>query len=285
MRKSTSHAVATMARANLESWMGSPRTILMALFIFAICYIESGDYGLAFASFGHMPHWDELLFYAFVYGCNMRTTSVLFLITISEIPRRMAYQHQHLIRAGRTAWVKAQLLYCLWAVLFMQLLMALSMSLFLIPYTAPGWGWTEPGLVARGLLLEEECAIPLAVSSSLSPLAANLLAQIPIFLFRFVMVAVILLMSLYGQGVLGVFIYAFILIANRTILVEAFYGIVLPTDFSTLSGIVNTFQSHEWFAGASQEAVVLITAVGYGIVLCILFGMMVHRGKRCDLSF
>lgn len=146
MRKSTSHAVATMARANLESWMGSPRTILMALFIFAICYIESGDYGLAFASFGHMPHWDELLFYAFVYGCNMRTTSVLFLITISEIPRRMAYQHQHLIRAGRTAWVKAQLLYCLWAVLFMQLLMALSMSLFLIPYTAPGWGWTEPGL-------------------------------------------------------------------------------------------------------------------------------------------
>ncbi|MEG1968047.1 MAG: hypothetical protein RR085_10870 [Clostridia bacterium] len=285
MRKKSTRAVSIMAWANFETWLRSPRTILMALFTLAICYIESSMYGKTFQSFGHIPHWDELFFYAFVDGCNMRTTSVLFLITMSELPRKMAYQYQHLIRTHRIAWIKAQLLYCFWAVLMMQLAMAFCMGIFSIPYAASGFGWTEPQLVANGLLLEEECAIPLAVSTSMSTLTANLLAQIPIFCFRLIMVSVILLMSLYGQGVLGVLIYAFILMANRTILVEAFYGIVLPTHFATLGGIVSTFEAHEWFLGTSQTVLVFITTGGYCIVMSILYCLMVQRGKKCDLTF
>lgn len=274
-----------MALSNIEAWARSPRTILMLIFIVTICYLEASAYGQTFQSMGRPLHWDELFFYAMSTGCNIRITSVLFLVTVSELPRQMAYQYQHLIRTSRIKWLLSQWVYCIWTVLFIQVAIALFLGLFLIPYASPGSGWTEPALISAGIISDESRIIPAYICDNLSTLQANLIAQLPIFTFRLTMVFVILLLSLCGNGLLGVISYVFILMAERTILVEAFYGIVLPTNFSAMAYIAATFTSHEWVNAGSELSSIAITLTGYAVVAFGLMLLMVIRTKYCDLSF
>lgn len=84
--------VLSMALANFDSWLRSPRTILMLLFIAAICYLQMCGYEMKLNETGYTMHLGETLFYEFKFGCNMPMTTVLFLIMVSELPRRIAYQ-------------------------------------------------------------------------------------------------------------------------------------------------------------------------------------------------
>ena len=102
--------VLSMALANFDSWLRSPRTILMLLFIAAICYLQMCGYEMKLNETGYTMHLGETLFYEFKFGCNMPMTTVLFLIMGSELPRRIAYQQYSLIRSSRCRWMAAQLL-------------------------------------------------------------------------------------------------------------------------------------------------------------------------------
>ncbi|MEG1013214.1 MAG: hypothetical protein RSI33_03110 [Clostridia bacterium] len=256
----------------------------MMIFMVGICYLEAESYGQTLTHF-HEAHWGELLHFCFSKGCNITITSVLFLITISEIPRQMNYQYQHIIRSNRTAWLNAQLVYCLGAVLFMQMVMVLFVGLFMLPFASPGTGWTEPALAAQGLLAEHESILSLSIAETLSPAVANLLAQLPMIAFRMVMTSLILLMSLYGHGDWGVIAYVFILMADRIILVEAFQGIVLPAYFSSWGSCVAMFHNHQWLTSLNEAGILLAVLVGYTFVMGVLYLLMLRRIKRCDLIF
>lgn len=276
-----------MAVTNLEAWMRSARTILMLLFIVSICYLEATYNGQMFKQMGREMHWDELFFYLMSSGCNIQISSVLFLVTVSELPRQMAYQYQHLIRANRTKWLASQCLYCIWTVLFVQIVINLFSGLFLIPYTVPGAGWSEPELVASGAIPEEARIFPLFICDKLTPFQGNLLAQLPIFSFRLTMVFIILMLSLYGHGLAGVIAYVFILMADRTILVEAFNGIVLPMNFATFSSIIATFTNpnRQWVTTGHELNSIGIAMGGHLAMLLFLVCLMRRRVRHCDLVF
>lgn len=283
-RKSCLDALFSMIWANFDAWLRSPRTVLMLIFVVGICYLEAQSYGRTLTSF-HAAHWGELFHFCFSKGCNITVTSVLFLITISELPRRMNYQYQHLIRTGRTLWLNAQLCYCFGAVLFFQIALCILVGLFLIPFASPGSGWTEPQLVAQGMLAQHECILSLSVASMFSPAAANLLAQLPMIAFRMTMTGLILLLSLYGRGEWGVIAYVFILMADRIILVEAFRDILLPTYFSYWGTCVAVFQRRQWLTGLNEAGVLVIVLACYAIIMLLLYLWMRWRVKRCDLMF
>ena len=84
--------ILSMALANFDSWVHSPRTVLMLIFIIAICYLQMCGYKTTLNETGYTMHMGETLFYEFNFGCNMPMTTALFLIMVSELPRKIAYQ-------------------------------------------------------------------------------------------------------------------------------------------------------------------------------------------------
>ena len=282
--KSHLHAVFSMAYANFDAWLRSPRTVLMLAFVVGICYLEAQSYGRTLTNF-HEAHWGELFHFCFSKGCNITITSVLFLITISELPRRMSYQYQHLIRTKRTLWLNAQLCCCFGAVVFFQIALCVLVGLFLIPFASPGSGWTEPRLVAQGMMAQHESILSLSVASLFSPMTANLLAQLPIIAFRMVMTSLILLLSLYGRGEWGVIAYVVILMADRIILVEAFPGILLPTYFSYWGTCVAAFQKRQWLSELNEAGILAVVLACYAFIMLLLYLWMRWRVRRCDLMF
>ena len=66
--------ILSMALANFDSWVHSPRTVLMLLFIIAICYLQMCGYKMTLNETGYTMHMGETLFYEFNFGCNMPMT-------------------------------------------------------------------------------------------------------------------------------------------------------------------------------------------------------------------
>ena len=132
--------ILSMALANFDSWVHSPRTVLMLLFIIAICYLQMCGYKMTLNETGYTMHMGETLFYEFNFGCNMPMTTALFLIMVSELPRKIAYQQYSLIRSSRWKWMVAQILYCFMMVAAMVALILICIAIQALQVVTPGTG-------------------------------------------------------------------------------------------------------------------------------------------------
>ncbi len=269
-------AIHVMAQANFESWMYSSRTCFMFLFVTAFCYVVCGNHAQAIQ--GLNMHWGETLFYILYNGCNITMTSILFLITISEIPQRMGYQYNMLIRSNRIDWLYSQLLYCVWMVLAMTLLVVFCASVFVLPSVIFKSGWSEDLRIAQGIITEEEALVPSFIRQNFTPFSACLYALLPMFLFWITMVSVVLVFSLFGAPVIGLVFYALMLMGNVVFMVEMIAGIPMPIYYATLNNITVGWPEKE-FVKYNQAM------VGYVVVLLTLFIIMFFRVKRIDLEF
>ena len=132
--------ILSMALANFDSWVHSPRTVLMLIFIIAICYLQMCGYKMTLNETGYTMHMGETLFYEFNFGCNMPMTTALFLIMVSELPRKIAYQQYSLIRSSRWKWMVAQILYCFMMVAAMVALILICIAIQALEVVTPGTG-------------------------------------------------------------------------------------------------------------------------------------------------
>lgn len=274
----SARSLLSIAGANLDSWVRSPRTLLMLLFVFAMCYVQIRGFGVTLDRVHFTMHFGETLFYELNIGCNMPVTSILFLITISELPRRISFQNYSLIRSTRRRWLNAQILYCLFMVFIMIILMVLCVSAFSVLITTPGEGWSDTERIANKIILPEEALIESYIRERFTPLTANLIALLPIFLFWFTMVMVVLFCSLIGAPIVGVMLYAFLLTANVTILFEAIPGLSLPMHFATLKNITAGYKNAEMLH-------LIQTLCGYFFINILLITAMHLRIRFVDLNF
>ena len=271
-------AVHVMAKGNFDSWMHSPRTMIMLLFVVALCYMVCGSHARMLRTMGFEAHWDETLFYVLFNGCNITMTSILFLVTVSELPRRMGYQYNMLIRCTRGQWLGSQILYCLWMTLCMLVLVILCTSVFILPGVAAGSGWTDDLRITQGFITADEALVPAFIRGSFSPLGACLYALIPMFLFWLSMVFVVLLCSLLGAPIVGVLAYALMLVGNVVFMVEALGNLPMPVYYATLANITTGWVDQE-FMKVNQAL------RGYAVVIIVLLAAMGLRIKRTDLEF
>lgn len=270
--------ILSMALANFDSWLRSPRTMLMLLFIAAICYLQMCGYEMTLVETGYTMHMGETLFYEFNFGCNMPMTSVLFLIMVSEVPRQIAYQQVLLIRSSRHRWMAAQILYCIMMVVSMLLLL-ICISLMAIPLVTAGTGWSDTVRIASGQIEPYEALINEFILENFFPFSALLLSFIPIFCFWLTMVFVILLFGVWHAPVFGVLTYAFLMVANVTILFEAFpFPLILPIQYATLDGII------AGQTGLEVTHIVKTIGVYIFIILGLITGMMLSS-KLIELNF
>lgn len=271
-------SIFVMAKANFDSWMHSPRTWIMLAFVITFCYIVTNSFIHGVEGLGYKLHFGESLFYMLYNGCNITMTSILFLITVSELPRQIGFQYDMLIRSTRIQWLISQLVYCLWMALCMLVLTVFSVSLFIFPTAQHGQGWSETTLIASGSLQGHEALIPAFIRHSFSPQIACLYAMLPMLLFWLAMVFVILLFSLLGVPLVGVMTYGLMLVANVVFLVETFGGFPMPVYFATLSNITSGWPENELVKFA--EAM-----VGYGATILALLTCMFIRVKKTELTF
>ena len=151
--------ILSMALANFDSWVHSPRTVLMLLFIIAICYLQMCGYKMTLNETGYTMHMGETLFYEFNFGCNMPMTTALFLIMVSELPRKIAYQQYSLIRSSRWKWMVAQILYCFMMVAAMVALILICIAIQALQVVTPGTGWSDIIRIAEKAIEPEEALV------------------------------------------------------------------------------------------------------------------------------
>ncbi len=267
-----------MARSNFNSWLYSPRTWIMLSFVITFCYVVTSNFIGSIQVYSYCFHFTESLFYLLYNGCSITTTSILFLITISELPKRVSYQYNMLIRSSRIEWLESQMLYCLWMTLCMMALTVLSTSLFLAFHSLPGNGWTETAQIASEVIQENEALIPTFIRSAFMPWTACLYAMIPMFLFWLTMTFVVLLFSICRIPFVGLMTYAFMLVANVIFMVDPFYDFPMPIYYATLNDIISGLAGQEFLK--VEEA-----SIGYGIAIVILMASMCIGVKKTDLVF
>ncbi|MEZ7872545.1 MAG: hypothetical protein QMB53_02010 [Eubacteriales bacterium] len=272
--------VAAMAGANFDAWIRSPRVWVTALCVVVYCLLQAINSPAEHQVNGLSPAFTlpEMLFLRMTEGFFIMA-SLLFLVMVSELPRRINYQYSMLMRASRGRWLLSQALYCLWMAAAMVAALVILYCLFALPYAAPGGGWAEDVLIQAEAYAEYEALVPTYIRQGFSPWGACLLAAGPMFLFWFVMALVILLFSLLGAPMLGPLFYGTALFAPVTILVEAFQnGFPSPINYSTLSNIVYRFRGEE---------IARLWQVGlyYLVAIALLLGALYLSAKRADLTF
>lgn len=270
------NGVWSITSACLSSWLHSPRTIIVLIFIFALCLSE------AFLHQGNLAQqelaltWGETLYYYLSYGFNVLMSSSLFLVMADELPRQITFQSYALIRTKRVKWLMAQLLFCLLLVLIMLVLCSGTILLASIGHSVPGTGWSDMEAVKQGWLMESQDGVVSAmIRNHYTPLQATGLAVLPLGLFWLTMLLVIVLFGLYGKSIIGLSLCLMSVLSSIIIMNVQWADLPLPIFFATLGNLI-----------ASNDMVTYWRAIGgYGIVIISLIGFMIWQVKRADLHF
>ncbi len=274
------HAVTKMALSNLDAWVNSPRVICMIVCMVVYCIMQGAvDHGDFWAAGISLPlSLPEKLFVK-LYNSFFSMGSLLFLVMVSEIPRRIPFQHMMLIRSTRRKWIASQCLYCALMVVLTILLLCVTYMIVVLPNSPLENTFTDNRFIEAGYYDQEESFIPAYIRNSFTPWSACLVAAVPMFFFWYTMVLVILLCSMMGHPLLAPSLYGFILLAPVTLLTECLPSwLVLPTDFCSMGVIVSECIEGE----LSHLAVVLI---GYLIVDIGLIFILYRIARRTDFAF
>ena len=277
IRISPSYVLRT-SQANLDSWIRSPRTMLMLIFVVSVCYLQVCGLQMTLEARGYEVNLIEALFYEFNFGCNMPMTTTLFLVMISELPRQLTFHQYSLIRNSRLEWALAQVLYCICMVIAMVLLILLCLSIMLTPMIDGIVGWSDPDRIANGIVFPEDALIDEYIRY-FTPLVALIIAITPVFLFWLIMVLVVLLCGMYNRATFGVLSYAFITLSNVIIYYEFFpIDLRMPIHFATLKNIV------AGYAGKEIEHLLFVVVIDM-LIIFLLISTIIARAQKADLCF
>ena len=280
MSKRISHSICPVIWANFDSWIRSPRTVLLFVFLSAICLIEVRHYGRIPSYLEYGLHWDELCAYCSYSGCDIKYTSIILLIMMSEVPRKLSYQYQHLMRLGRTKWINAQILYCILSVIAVQVFILLFVSLGLSSFGIHETGWSTESVIADGIATEDDILIPLWIQEKFSPLETTLICQIPIFLFWSEMILIVLLTGLIFSSSIGIILYTFIIMSNIIIMVEAFDPRLFVMNYVTVATIAKSVPY-----GVPPFDYLLSIILKYAIIILVTIIVIHHVVKKKDINY
>lgn len=271
-------AILAMCRINVETWRTSAKTLVALFFTVAICYTEVLLAARNSANSGWAMYFGETMFLSFNAGFNSMMTSMLLLVTVTELPRRIPFQSYALVRGRRYEWLAGQLLYCAGLAAFMLLLVTACTALFSIGQAEPGSGWSDTARIAAGEIEEWDGIVSPFVRAHFTPLTGCLYAAAPLLLFWFTMLCVLLLCSVWGAPLVGVAAYAFLLWAGLIVDFSGLVvrGLMLPKDFATLRylGLELRGTGFYWRVIA-----------GYFILDAALIATMFLRVKYTDMVF
>ena len=167
------HAVTQMALSNLDAWVNSPRVLSMIVCMVVYCIMQGvvDQAGFWVAGIELQLTLPEKLFVK-LYNSFYNMGSLLFLVMVSEIPRRIPFQHMMLIRSTRRKWITSQCLYCALMVMLTILLLCMTYMLVVFPDSPLGNTFTDNEFIAAGYYEQEDSFIPAYIRSQFTPWSA-----------------------------------------------------------------------------------------------------------------
>lgn len=192
------------ALANFESWMHSPKTAVLLVFLIALCFIEVRGTVERLDALNARVYWNEMVFNQLSYGSNILISTALFFSVMSEVPRRISVQNLILIRSTKARWMTGQMLYMLMLVLAFWLCICTGSVIFSIDQLQPGFGWSDTARITSGVIAEEDAFVPAVMRDYFTPIKAILLASLPLLLFWYSILITIFLFSIFHYPNLGV---------------------------------------------------------------------------------
>lgn len=278
MRKSI-RSLFALLRGQISDWIHSPRTIVMGIIIILLTYLYATGYKAMLNDLDIASYIGEA-FYIYIssgFG-NITLTSAMFLIMVSEIPRRTAFQNCMLIRTSRNKWLWSQILFCFVVVNLMLLLMTLFCIVLTLPCIKPGKGWSDLDRIAADPNAAFEMQLVPEFIRVIQPWQASFLAAAILFAFWFVMLLLILMFSLAGKPNYGLILYVFFLVLHVTVLWERIPGFRSPANYSTLSAVAALYPDQE------LQKIPIVLCVYMGIVL-FMISLMHFQVRTMDLCF
>lgn len=264
--------------AHFSAWFHSPRTLLMGLFILCIAFMLTRSYQNTLLFNAITAHLGESVFFHLNMGFNMTMTSIILLIMVSEIPKRISYQNYILIRTSRVRWLASLIIFCVAVVLLTLLLLTAFSTLLTLPYTAPGGGWSDLERLAENKDYRYEMQLVPEYIRAISPWRACVYAASILFFFWLTMLLVILLFAIWGRPNAGLILYAFVIFIPVTLRFEMFPGLKTPMHFATLSAVARQFPERE------LASVPLVLAVYFALDCILALAMLLHV-RHTDLCF
>lgn len=174
----------------------------------------------------------------------------------------------------------AQILYCFMMVAAMVALILICIAIQALQVVTPGTGWSDIIRIAEKAIEPEEALVAQYILNQFTPFTALLLAILPMFCFWFTMVLVILMFGVWGASVVGVMVYAFIMVAHVIIYFEYFpFPMSMPMHFSTLRDIVSGLED-----GMQLQEVARVMG-GYAALIAGIIAVMLVSVKKVDMSF
>ena len=272
-------AMVALLRGQMIDWIHSPRTLIMGIIILLLTLLYANGYKVMLQSSDLFSYFGES-FYVYLssgFG-NITLTSAMFLIMVSEIPRRIAFQNDMLIRCSRGKWLRSQILFCFLIVSLMLILMTAFCMILTLPSLTSGRGWSDLDRIAADPDAAFQMQLVPEYIRSIPPWQASLLAGANLFAFWFVMVLVILALSLAGKPNFGLILYVFLLVLHVTVMWERIPGFRSPANYATLSAVASMYPEHE------LEMFPIVLAV-YACIILLMIGIMHLEVRHMDMCF
>lgn len=200
--------VMTQLWGDFRLWLHAPRTLWMIMFMLVLCVLQVRrpwqgylrDYSL---------YANDIIIYHFFDGFNLMMSSSIFLLGCSEMPKRITWQQQSLIRSSRRSWLFAYVGQC-FLMVFLTITMMVAVTLLLsIGHIRPGIGWSELERISQMDILSSDSIISPFLMENTTPIQGVLMCLTPLMLFWFTMLLVILLFGMTSHPQIGLLICAF----------------------------------------------------------------------------
>jgi len=276
----TIKSIFSIAWANFDTWVHSSRTIIAIMFVFSECIMLMTGLNRMLETYynGIQMHLIEMMTLRMSEGCNYAIMSVLLLVTINEIPRKIGFQNYAMIRSNKVRWLFSQIVYCALMVIFMIILITIFMFICAIPYASEGNGWSDLERIMSGEINWNQTIINQYLIKNFSPISALLFCMIPLALFWFTMLLVILAFGLFGNSYLGIIVYDFMLVAHIIFLADGVAGIKFPSEFASYINIVG------YQTGIEAERLSGAFAV-YAFAILSILAVMYWRVQKMEFNF
>ena len=130
------HTLGATLRGHWSLWVHSPRTVIALAFVAMMTVMFTRAQHLLYEASGYALHLGEMVYASVNQGFHVLNTSIGFLVMISEIPKRIAWQKYALIRQSRGRWLISLVAFCAMISALFLAAMLLSATLCSAPYAA-----------------------------------------------------------------------------------------------------------------------------------------------------
>ncbi|BCZ28080.1 hypothetical protein [Claveliimonas bilis] len=155
--------VCSMTRLNFLGWKKNPQIVLAFILAFVFCVMMSAKAIMFARTYGTIMQIFEPFVWAFSDGKSILLASFLLIFFFMDMPFINEATPYYLVRARRSTWIWAQILYIVAVTLIYMFFILIVFCILCAPLSFVGNMWSETGALLGYSGVGEKVALPASV--------------------------------------------------------------------------------------------------------------------------